>query len=84
MSASNYSCKTCGGKNGEHRPSMFDKDGIGHPGHKMPHSHEVEKPSDDTEELYPSSKSKGPTLADIQKVVDDIEPYTTEDPPLYF
>jgi hypothetical protein len=28
-------CKTCGSSTDQHRPSVFDKNGIGHPGHKM-------------------------------------------------
>jgi len=28
-------CKTCGGTAGNHRPSVLDKDGIGHPSHEV-------------------------------------------------
>lgn len=30
-----FICKTCGGVAGTHRPSQFDKDGVGHPDHTM-------------------------------------------------
>lgn len=29
------SCKTCGGTDGNHKPSLIDRDGIGNPGHKV-------------------------------------------------